>query len=107
MNINVPDLVKAAVPEGEGRNVQIISQNGSDSRDPGFLSSNFPRSSPKLYLTSESDDFDEITLAEWQDEGFDVEFLSMGNGGDEYLGKLRALGKKGMGPGEKFGIVGK
>ncbi|KAH7142908.1 hypothetical protein B0J13DRAFT_476291 [Dactylonectria estremocensis] len=105
MNINIPNLIKAAVPESEGRNARIISDNGPNHRDPGFLSSGFPRASPRLYLTAESDDFDDLAFAEWRDEGFDVEYIPMENGGDEYLRKLRALSRKNMGPCETFGIV--
>jgi hypothetical protein len=105
MSIDAANLIKAAVPEAEGRNVRIISQNVSDHRDPNFLSKDFPRQPPKLYLTAESDEFDTITIAEWQAEGFDVEYLSMGNGGDEYLQKLRGLRGNEMGSFETFGIV--
>ena len=106
MNINIADLAKAAVPNAEGRNVRIISDNGPNHRDPGFLSNDFPRSPPRLYFTAESEDFDELTLAEWRDEGFDVEYLAMGSGGDEYRHKLRALSTRGLGPCETFGIIG-
>lgn len=106
MNIDVPKLVKAAVPEAEGRNARIISENHPNHRDPAFLSKDFPHSPPKLYLTAESDDFDPLTLAEWRDEGFNVEYMPMGNGGDEYRNKLRTLSKKKMDPCQTFGIVG-
>ncbi|KAL0934647.1 uncharacterized protein CTRU02_211446 [Colletotrichum truncatum] len=107
MNIDIPNLVKAAVPESEGRNARIISDNWNRPgyRDPNFLSQDFPRARPKLYISAESDDFDQLTLAEWRDEGFDVEYLSMGSSAEEYRGKLRSLSKKKMGPCETFGIV--
>ena len=108
MNIDIPNLVKSAVPESEGRNARIVSDNWprSNYRDANFLSSGFPRAKPKLYITAESDDFDELTLAEWRDEGFDVEYLPMGDA-NKYRGKLRSLSKKKMAPCETFGIVGK
>ncbi|OLN90042.1 hypothetical protein CCHL11_07235 [Colletotrichum chlorophyti] len=107
MNIDIPKLVKAAVPESEGRNARIVSDNltRSNYRDANFLSQNFPRARPKLYVTAESAEFDQITLAEWRDENFDVEYLPMGSSADEYRGKLRSLSKKNMGPCETFGIV--
>ncbi|EFQ35621.1 dienelactone hydrolase [Colletotrichum graminicola] len=107
MNIDIPNLVKAAVPESEGRNARIVSDNltGSNHRDPNFLSRNFPRARPKLYVTAEDEDFDQITLSEWRDEGFDVEYLPMGNSADKYRGKLRSLSKKKLGPCETFGII--
>ncbi len=107
MNVDIPNLIKAAVPESEGRNARIMSSNGPNHRDPGFLSKDFPRSPPKLYLTAESDEFDELTLAEWRDEGFDVQYISIGSGGDGYQEKLRALSRKKLGPCEAFGIIGR
>lgn len=107
MNVDIPSLVKTAVPGSEGKNARIISQSGSNYRDAGFLSKKFPRSPPKLYVTAETDDFDELTLAEWRDEGFNVEYLPLGDDGAEYRRKLQALAKKDMGPCETFGIIGK
>lgn len=107
MNINVPNFVNTALPErSKGKNVAILSQNGPNHNDPGFLSDNFPRDPPKLYITAESDDFDVLTLGEWRDEGFSVEYIPMGNGGDEYLRKLERLAKRNLGPCETFGIIG-
>lgn len=107
MNINIPNLIKSAVPEAEGRNVQILSDNRTNHRDQNFLSGDFPRNPPKLYITGENDDFDEVTLAEWRDEGFDVEYISMESCGDGYLKKIKSLSRENLGPCEKFGIVGK
>jgi hypothetical protein len=106
MNIDVPNLIKSAVPESEGRNVQVLSDNRSNHRDQNFLSSDFPRAPPKLYITGESDEFDEVTLAEWRDEGFDVEYISMESCGDGYLNRLRSLTKQDVGPCRKIGIIG-
>lgn len=106
MNINIPNLIKSAVPEAEGRNVQILSDNRSNYRDGNFLSGDFPRNPPKLYITGENDDFDEVTFAEWRNEGFDVEYISMESCGDGYLKKIKSLSREKMAPCEKFGIVG-
>ncbi|KAL7781561.1 hypothetical protein V8C37DRAFT_398153 [Trichoderma ceciliae] len=105
MNVNVAKLIKDAVPASNGRNARIISQNMSNYRDPNFLSKDFPLRPPKLYLTAESDEFDAVTLAEWQAEGFDVQYLPMGNGGDEYLQMLRGLRGNQTSCFETFGIV--
>ncbi|TFA98385.1 hypothetical protein CCMA1212_009887 [Trichoderma ghanense] len=105
MSIDTAKLVKAAVPEAEGRNARILSQNVSDHKDPNFLSQDFPRQPPRLYITAESDDFDPVTIAEWQAEGFDVQYLPMGNGGDEYLRKLKGLRGNETSTFETFGIV--
>lgn len=107
MNINVGDLVKNHVPESEGRNVRIMSQNTTDFRDGNFLSKDFPRSAPKLYITGEDDDFDEITLKEWEAEGFDVEYFSVASCGNKYKQKLKELSAEKRAPCEKFGIIGR
>jgi hypothetical protein len=107
MNVDIPKLVKAAVPEAEGRNARIISEHRPNYRDPGFLSKDFPRSPPKLYVTAETDDFDPLTLSEWRDEGFNVEYISMGAGREEYRRKLVSLSRRKMDPCETFGIVGR
>ncbi|CAJ2512487.1 Uu.00g055020.m01.CDS01 [Anthostomella pinea] len=105
MNISLPGIVDAAVPNRGNRNISIVSQNSSSSHnEQGFLSSDFPHSPPKIYITAESDDFDDLTLREWRDEGFNVEYLSQGNGGNEYTAKLASLGN-GLGPCEPYGIV--
>ncbi len=72
----------------------------------GFLSNNFPHASPHLYFTAEDDDFDDLTLEEWRDEGFDVAYVPMGKGGKEYRERLNGL-STGLGIGETFGIIGK
>lgn len=99
-NINLPDRAK-------GKNAVVLSQNqGANHNDPNFLSDDFPRNPPKLYFTAESDDFDAQTLADWRDEGFQVEYVPMGDGGDEYVRKLDRLAKKKLDPCETFGIIG-
>ncbi|XXG95187.1 Carboxylic acid transporter [Hypoxylon texense] len=106
MEINLPGIINAAMPNRGNRNVGIISSNGGlNHNDPGFLSSDFPQSPPKLYITAESEDFDLLTLNEWKDEGFNVEYVPMGNGGNEYRMKLDSLSRADLGPCETFGIV--
>lgn len=108
MDVNIPEIIKAAVPESKGRNVQVLSDNmtGNNYRDQNFLSDDFPRSPPKLYITGDTDDFDELTLSEWRDEGFNVEYISKESHGEGYLGKIKSLSRGNIGPCEKFGIVG-
>lgn len=115
MNINVGNtgnlgnLVQAALPaDKRNRNVAIVSDNwtGPNYRDQGFLSSDFPRGSPKLYVTGETDEFDLGTISQWRHEGFDVEYLAMEDGGEEYRRKIRELStKKDLAPTKTFGIV--
>ncbi|OTA81274.1 hypothetical protein M434DRAFT_37591 [Hypoxylon sp. CO27-5] len=106
MEINLPGIIEAAIPNRGNRNIGIISSSmGPNHNDPGFLSSDFPQSLPKLYVTAESDEFDVLTLGEWKDEGFDVEYISMGDGGNEYRVKLESLGRTNLGPCETYGII--
>jgi hypothetical protein len=106
MNINVPNLVNAALPNRSGRLVQVDASTPLNHNDPGFLSTNFHKDPPKLYITAESDEFDAETLNEWTAEGFNVEYISMGNGGRDYRMRLRMLSKQDLGPCETFGVVG-
>ncbi|KAI0124982.1 hypothetical protein BJ170DRAFT_635906 [Xylariales sp. AK1849] len=109
MNINVPGFIEAAIPKDKlgNRNVGIIANNmdGPNHNDPRFLSDEFPKNPPKLYVTSEEDEFDVETVEQWQDEGFNVEYLPLGDGDKEYKLKLDGLRKQGLGPCETFGIV--
>ncbi|KAI1206077.1 NTF2-like protein [Annulohypoxylon truncatum] len=105
MEINLPRIIDATMPNRGDRNIGIISSNGLNHNDPGFLSSEFPHSPPRLYITAESDEFDLLTLNEWKDEGFKVEYIPMGNGGNEYRMKLDSLRKANLGPCETYGIV--
>jgi hypothetical protein len=117
ITMDVASIIKDAMPESKGHNVRVLSQNGANvgpgsgglHRDANFLSKNFPRGRPKLYITAEDDDFDELTVQEWRDEGFDVEYFSVNSyqskdGG--YIRKLKDLSLEEIGPCEKFGIIG-
>lgn len=109
MNITVPGILDAAIPKpgASNRNVAILANNmnGPNHNDPGFLSDDFPRSPPKIYITSEDDEFNPTIINEWRAEGFNVDYLPMGAGGNEYKIKLDGLRKVGLGPCETFGIV--
>ncbi|KAI0378861.1 NTF2-like protein [Hypomontagnella monticulosa] len=106
MEFNIPRIVNAAMPDRGDKNIGIISSSsGPGHNDPGFLSNDFPRSPPKLYITSEDDEFDLVTLGEWRDEGFNVEYIPMGAGGNEYKMKIESLSRAKMDPCETFGIV--
>lgn len=73
----------------------------------GFLTS-FNTTIPRLYITAETDtveEFDQITLKHWRDEGFDVIYLPYGNGGKAYVKELESI-KDSMSLGDSFGIIG-
>ncbi|KAK3363660.1 hypothetical protein B0T25DRAFT_51671 [Lasiosphaeria hispida] len=113
MNVDtgkISDLVHAALPkESRNKNIGILKDNWTgpmNHNDPGFLSDDFPRNPPKLYITAESDEFDAATLSEWRDEGFHVEYLAMKPNRDAYRRTLRTLHRKSkLGPCETFGII--
>lgn len=79
----------------------------SNANTNGFLSNDFPHNPPRLYFTAETDDFDELTLQEWRDEGFNVEYVPLKDGGKEYGNRLERLSHVGLGVGETFAIVGR
>ena len=60
---------------------------------------------PRVLVTAESDDFDDITLEELANEGFFVKYVPMGDGGREYGERLDGF-TKGLGVGESLAIVG-
>ncbi|KAI1463825.1 uncharacterized protein F4812DRAFT_445566 [Daldinia caldariorum] len=106
MGINLPDIVNAVMPDRGNGNVGIISSNlGPNHNENGFLSSDFPHSTPRLYITAEDDEFDLVTLNDWRDEGFIVEYIPMGGGGNEYRMKLESLSRTNLGPCETYGII--
>ncbi|KAI0134860.1 hypothetical protein F4814DRAFT_399173 [Daldinia grandis] len=106
MEINLPNIIDAAMPNRGNRNVGIISSNlGPNHNDLGFPSKDFLHSPPKLYITAEDDEFDQLTINEWRSEGFNVEYIPMGNGGNEYRMKLESLSRSNLGPCETYGIV--
>jgi hypothetical protein len=109
MDIKVPGILNASLPTN-GKKLAVIQDNmsGINHNDPGFLSDDYPKSPPKLYVTSEEDEFDAVTMTDWRDEGFNAEYFSMAGGNNEYKAKLDGLRMRpGLGPVETFGIVGK
>jgi hypothetical protein len=107
---NLTNTVLANRGETGQRNAVLVSQHGTNIRDPGFLSQDFRKTfhaPPRLYFTAEDDDFDAATLSEWRNAGFTVEYFSMGKGGASYIKKLEGLFSKPLELGETFGIIGR
>ncbi|KAI0467651.1 hypothetical protein F4859DRAFT_525086 [Xylaria cf. heliscus] len=110
MNINVPNLIDAAFPgrDTRNRNAIILSENsGPNHNEDGFLSTSFPRSPRKLFVTAESDDFDEGLLRALRAEGFAAQYLGLGDASDDdYRRRLAGLKDiAGLGPCETFAVV--
>jgi hypothetical protein len=74
----------------------------------GFLTS-FNATTPRLYITAETDtidEFDQIMLKHWREEGFDVIYLPFGRGGKAYVKELEGI-KDSLSLGDSFGVVGR
>ncbi|KAF3385837.1 hypothetical protein DPV78_012614 [Talaromyces pinophilus] len=67
-----------------------------------FLNSQL--STPRLCITSEEDEFDIETIRNWQNEGFEVTYVPLDNGGKEYAGRLESV-KEGLKVGESYAII--
>lgn len=63
-------------------------------------------STPRLCITSEEDEFDTDTIRNWQNEGFEVTYVPLNEGGKEYAGLLESV-KEGLKVGESYAIIGK
>lgn len=88
-NVNV--TVPLNIPNGTGQ----------------FLSKFNDPKTCRVYLTAEVDteeEFDQVALRHWREEGFDVTFLPFGQGGQQYVSTLKSLNKD-LHLGEKFAIV--
>jgi len=71
-----------------------MTTNGLSEMNPtqsgsGFLS--FNSLPPRLIVTAEDDEFDETSIEHWQEEGYDVTYLPMGEGGKPYVQSLKAV----------------
>src|ERR1700750_393267 len=72
----------------------------------GFLTS-FNTTTPRLYITAETntaEEFDQVTLKKWTDEGFDVSYLPYGNGGASYVNRLKDISRKSH-LGDSFAVI--
>ncbi|KAF2455170.1 hypothetical protein BDY21DRAFT_80673 [Lineolata rhizophorae] len=80
--------------------IQLIANNAH-----GWLSGDFPHGPPRLYVTAESEEFDERTLQAWQSEGFEVTYIPyISTRSKHYHETLRTL-SHGLGVGESYAIV--
>jgi hypothetical protein len=70
----------------------------------GWLS--FDPKTPRLYITAESEEFDQELIQAWKEEGFDVVYVAMGESAKEFRAKLEHFAD-GLSLGDRYGIVGK
>lgn len=60
---------------------------------------------PRLVLTAESAEFDQVTINNWKDEGYQVDYLPFVSDKKEYVRQLNHLADP-LELGEKYAIVG-
>ncbi|KAJ5241764.1 uncharacterized protein N7469_000091 [Penicillium citrinum] len=58
----------------------------------------------RICITSETGEFDNQTIQDWQDEGFDVVYLPLNGGGKQYESQLKSV-KEGLGVGENYAVI--
>ncbi|KAG9553322.1 dienelactone hydrolase, partial [Aureobasidium melanogenum] len=60
---------------------------------------------PYIFLTAETDDFDEEIIAAWQDEGFVTTYVPYGDGGRDYVNRMHAAPDQAVGLNDQYAIV--
>jgi hypothetical protein len=76
-----------------------------DSGEP-FLKHLNVSKTPYIFLTGETDDFDEETIAAWEGEGFVTIYIPYGEGGHEYVDRMHAAPDQALGLNDQYAIVG-
>lgn len=61
---------------------------------------------PYIFLTAETDDFDEKTIAAWEAEGFVTTYVPYGNGGRDYVDRMHVAPDQALGLNDQYAIVG-
>jgi hypothetical protein len=74
----------------------------------GFLAGSFVQHQKpaRLCISAETEDFDNETILNWQNEGFEVAYVPYGDGGKEYLARLNPV-KESLGVGDSYAIIGR
>ena len=75
-------------------------------QDKDFFNELNQTKTPHVILTAETDDFDEETTQLWRDEGFDIAYVPLLNGGKEYIQRVHTTGDR-FGSAEYYAIVGR
>ncbi|KAI4731709.1 dienelactone hydrolase [Aureobasidium sp. EXF-10728] len=60
---------------------------------------------PYIFLTAETDDFDEEIIAAWQGEGFVTTYVPFGDGGRDYVARMHAAPDQALGLNDQYAIV--
>ena len=77
-----------------------------DNTNEPFLKHLNVHKTPHIFLTAETDDFDEKLVSQWRSEGFVTHYVPLGNGGQAYTRKMKAMADEAIGLSDQYAIVG-
>ena len=77
-----------------------------NSQDNSFFNQLNKTKIPHLVICGETEDFDEETIRQFKDEGFDTAYVGLENAGNDFINQIHRTGDT-FGAGEYYGIVGK
>lgn len=76
-----------------------------NNQDPSFFNSLNISKTHNIVLSGETEDFAEEVSQQWRAEGFNVVYVPMLNGGNDYINRIHNTGN-GFGPSEQYAVVG-
>jgi hypothetical protein len=74
-------------------------------QDPSFFNSLNKSKIVHVIIAADSDDFSEEVTEQWLAEGFNVIYVPLGNGGKDFLARIKSAGDN-TGVGEQYAVVG-
>jgi hypothetical protein len=75
-------------------------------QDPSFFNALNKSKVVHVIIAAESEDFAEEVIKQWQAEGFNVVYVPFGNGGKDFVARVKYTGDN-IGVGEQYAVVGK
>ena len=74
-------------------------------QDKSFFNSLNKSKVVHIIIAGDSDDFSEEVTEQWAAEGFCVSYVPLGNGGKDFLARIKTAGDN-TGVGEQYAVVG-
>jgi hypothetical protein len=74
-------------------------------QDKSFFNSLNKSKIVHVIIAADSDDFSEEVTQQWHDEGFNIIYVPLGNGGKDFLARIKSAGDN-TGVGEQYAVVG-
>ena len=74
-------------------------------QDKSFFNSLNKSKIVHVIIAADSDDFTEEVTQQWHDEGFNIIYVPLGNGGKDFLARIKSAGDN-TGVGEQYAVVG-